>query len=444
MTGESCLILSIKEFCSMHISTERPAASAYFHITISQPAAVAGLQKQLLRLSFLNLFLVSCMGLLLRSFPFLSSFPLQYKNVLHGHSHFAFGGWVMPILLALILKIFPDIAQKVAYKHWRNIVYMLFLSAYGMLLSFPVQGYAAVSIFFSTISVFAGFYLAIVIWKVTQHNTDIAIKFLRAGLVYLVLSSIGPFATGPIMAMGYTGSPLYHNAIYFYLHFQYNGWFVFALLAVLYKMLSGKEHHGKRVFVLFNIACVPAFALSVLWNEPGIVFNIIGGVAALLQVAGVVYIVKDIALLQWHNRFSQSLFTLAIIAFAVKNILQLASAFPVVAHMAAAYRNFVIAYLHLVLLGFVSLFAISVILQVYQFTVSRFIRICFYVFLLAFITTELLLVLNASEVLTGFPIPHFAGLMLFFTCFFPVAFMGLFKGIGFHSKTTVSAALASV
>ncbi|HET7896989.1 MAG TPA: hypothetical protein VFL47_04955, partial [Flavisolibacter sp.] len=104
------------------------------------------LQRQLLVISFCNLLLVSLLGVLLRSFPFLSSFPLTYQHLLHGHSHFAFGGWVMPVLLALVLKNFSELSEQITFQHWRNIAVLTLLSAYGMLASFPVQGYAAVSI----------------------------------------------------------------------------------------------------------------------------------------------------------------------------------------------------------------------------------------------------------------------------------------------------------
>lgn len=127
------------------------------------------LQHWLLMFSFANLFITACLGVLLRAFPFLSSFPLDYKNVLHGHSHFAFGGWVMPVLLALVLKSFPELRNAVAYRHWRNIAMLMLVSAYGMLVSFPFQGYKAISISFSTLSLIAGFYMAIMSWKGSRN-----------------------------------------------------------------------------------------------------------------------------------------------------------------------------------------------------------------------------------------------------------------------------------
>ncbi|RYZ61966.1 MAG: hypothetical protein EOO14_03690, partial [Chitinophagaceae bacterium] len=83
------------------------------------------LQQHLLVLSFVNLLVVALLGVLMRGFPFLQNFPLNYKNILHGHSHFAFTGWVMLVLFVLLLKNFPALKEKVAYLHWRNIAILI-------------------------------------------------------------------------------------------------------------------------------------------------------------------------------------------------------------------------------------------------------------------------------------------------------------------------------
>jgi hypothetical protein len=150
------------------------------------------LQFRLLRLAFLNLLIISAIGLLVRSLPFISHFPLEYKNLLHGHSHFAFGGWVMPALLALVIKYFPELSRKVHYTHWKNISILMMGSAYGMLLSFPVQGYKAVSITFSTLSIAAGYYLAIVLWKALKEvEIKVSHSFIKWGLFYMAINSHG-------------------------------------------------------------------------------------------------------------------------------------------------------------------------------------------------------------------------------------------------------------
>jgi hypothetical protein len=397
----------------------------YKPITESSAEKIQQLQKNLVLFSFVNLFIVACLGVVLRSFPFVDSFPFQYKNLLHGHSHFAFGGWVMPILMALILKYFPAIALLVKYKHWRNIAALFLVSAYGMLLSFPVQGYKAVSITFSTLSIFASFYMVIVMWKLLSNYAQApSAKFLKAGLFYLTISAIGPFATAPIIAMGEAGTPIYYNAIYYYLHFQYNGWFTFAILAVIYKMLESKriKTNGSLVFTLFNLAVIPTFFLSVLWNQPGIIFNIIGATAAILQVFALFYLLKDIKFLNWKWRGVETVFLLAVSAFILKIVLQLISAIPSVAVLAYQQRNITIAYLHLVLLGFVSLFAFAAIYKK-QVVPSNYFKTGILLFLFSFLTTQTLLIGFAGSNLYGFTIPHYSLQLLIYSCMFPVSIL---------------------
>jgi hypothetical protein len=383
------------------------------------------LQKLLLRLSFINLLIISAIGLLVRSLPFIDHFPLEYKNLLHGHSHFAFGGWVMPALIALLMRNIPELSQKVAYKHWRNISILLMGSAYGMLFSFPVQGYKAVSITFSTLSIGAGYYLAIVLWKALRTvDNRVSYSFIKWGLFYMAISAIGPFATGPLIAMGKQSTPIYFDSIYFYLHFQYNGFFTFFVMALIYKSLerSGKTRYGRKVFGLLNAACIPTFALSVIWNQPPIVFNIIGGVGAILQVIAVIYLIRDMQIIPWLKN-AGILLKISIGAFCLKVLLQLLSALPVFALMGYHQRNLVIAYLHLILLGFISLFIFSMVFDSFQ--ANRPTRFGYSLFLFAFVATELLLVASPFVAIHSLP-----ALLLIFTFFFPLGISYMNYGLG--------------
>jgi hypothetical protein len=106
-----------------------------------------------------------------------------------------------------------------------------------------------------------------------------------------------------------------------------------------------------------------------------------------------------------------------LIAFSVKIILQFFSALPAVALLAYHQRNFVIAYLHLVLLGFISVFVFAQVFAAMK-NDGLFKRgILFFFF--SFISTELLLVANAFSL----DIPYYAQLLFVFTCFFPISFL---------------------
>jgi len=381
------------------------------------------LKRRVTSLAFCNLVIVAVIGVVIRSYPLVSiSFP-SYKNLLHAHSHFAFGGWVLPVLFVLVLKYFPEVETGIAVKHLRNIAGLMLVSAYGMLLSFPFQGYAAVSISFSTLSILSTFYMTVVFWQASSTKNSVSsILFLRTGLVFLILSSAGPFATAPLIAMGKSGSALYFNAIYFYLHFQYNGWFTFAVLAVLYKMLerNNARVNSRLVFYLNAVACIPAYFLSTLWSHPPVIFYIAAMAGAVIQVIALFLLLSDLRQIKWEKKFIRHIYQVSVIAFALKIILQLMSSFPGIADLAYAHRNFVIAYLHLVLLGFISAFALAAMLNGNELKVKAVLRFGVILFFISFLLTEMLLVLEAAGLSTGFAGFSYPHLVFIFSLFFPI------------------------
>lgn len=121
--------------------------------------------KRWLRISLFNLLIVSFIGVILRYkiafyFPF-----IDQKNLLHGHSHFAFTGWVSQALYVLLADYLAKQKGDSVLKRYRWLLYANAISAYGMLISFPIQGYGFVSIFFSTLSIIAGYVFALRYWK---------------------------------------------------------------------------------------------------------------------------------------------------------------------------------------------------------------------------------------------------------------------------------------
>jgi hypothetical protein len=120
----------------------------------------------------------------------------------------------------------------------------------------------------------------------------------------------------------------------------------------------------KLMVILLAMACVPAYALSALWvSPPGEVF-VIGFLAAILQLAACVFLIRTLLaifpqlVLQLPGT-ALGLFILAISFFILKNAIQFFSAFEEINLLAYEVRNFVIAYLHMVFIGFCSLFLIG-------------------------------------------------------------------------------------
>src|SRR3954469_18815870 len=93
-----------------------------------------------LRISFLNLLIVACLGVILR---YKIAFSLPFINqgyLLHGHSHFAFAGWVTQALMVLLVAYLGDQGLENIFKKYRFLLYANLVTAYGMLVTFPIQG----------------------------------------------------------------------------------------------------------------------------------------------------------------------------------------------------------------------------------------------------------------------------------------------------------------
>ncbi|MBK0402395.1 hypothetical protein I5M27_05325 [Adhaeribacter sp. BT258] len=363
-----------------------------------------------LKIAFLNLLVVAMLGLFLRWQFVQPTEGVNFKNFLHAHSHVALLGWLYSaFFIAFLPSYLPEnLSRK---KSYRWLFYLAQASVLGMLICFPIQGYAMFSITFSTLHILFSYGFIYRFLKdckqsdLVKNQHQFSFKFIKAALFFLALSSLGPWAMGPIMATGNSFTQLYYNAIYFYLHFQYNGWFSFAALSLFFWLLEHYQitFNRQKATVFFRLlfwACLPAYLLSILWIKPDFWVYLIAGISALVQLIALALFGR-ISLAFWPQLsdklgfWSRSLMLLAFTAFALKILLQAVSAIPYFADLIYNIRHFIIGYLHLVLIGFISLFLFSWFLQMGWISMkNRMAKIGLVVFLLAFLLTEALLFLQ--------------------------------------------------
>jgi hypothetical protein len=264
--------------------------------------------RRWLTLSFLNLLLVATLGVILRyKIAFYLPFVDQ-KFLLHSHSHFAFSGWITQTLMVLMIHYLALKSGEAMLKRYRWLLYANCLTAYGMLITFIFQGYAFFSISFSTLSIFVSYFFAVYYLKDLARLKEKAVShyWFKAALIFSVLSSVGAFSLAYMMANKIMAQNLYLAAIYFFLHFQYNGWFFFAgmgLFVTRLEQLPATAGMLKKVFWLFCLACPPAYFLSALWLPfPFVVYCIII-VAVAAQLVGWGIMIK---VLVQHKEFMQT------------------------------------------------------------------------------------------------------------------------------------------
>jgi len=321
------------------------------------------------RLALFNLMLVAFAGVILR---YKIAWPLTFvdqKNFLHAHSHFAFAGWVSQALMALLTGYLAEKNNNAHFNKYKLLMYANLFTAYGMLFSFAAQGYAFLSILFSVLSILVSYIFIIVYWRDLSALQDSSSShyWFKAALVFNAISSLGPFMLAYMMASKHIIQHLYLASVYFFLHFQYNGWFFFVCMGLLCHQLE-KYHISqqklKQVFWLFAIACVPAFFLSALWLKipQWLYFFVI--IAACMQLLGWWLLVKiagnvTIEIKRSIPRLGTYLFLLSAIALTIKLFLQTGSVIPFLSKLAFGFRPIVIGYLHLVLLAVITIFLIA-------------------------------------------------------------------------------------
>lgn len=271
------------------------------------------------------------------------------------------------------------------------------VSVLGMLLTFPFQGYALGSIIFSTLHILLSYIFAVFIYRDTKDKKSISRKFAMAAILFMVISSIGPFALAPIIANGLKETIWYDLAIYFYLHFQYNGWFILSIVSFIAFSIKTKDNDNwQRAYNLFLISTILNFSLSTLWTDPGWVINIISVLSSLMQFHAMFLISKDILIhLRTIDKFKSNVMKVIFGLFLIKVFFALVGSIQEVAMFVYYNRNLVIGYLHLVFLGIVTPFFFMKIandLDILKSTKHKRI-IVFY--LVVFLLSELLLTLTS-------------------------------------------------
>lgn len=340
-------------------------------------------------------FIAALLGVFLRFF-FVSFVPANFRYVVHAHSHIALLGWVYLALSTLFYWMYFSKADM--GKIYRRIFLFTQVTLLGMLFTFPFTGYAFLSITFSTAFLLASYMLTWFVMTKTPsiHKKSFSFRCIKASLWYLVFSSIGPWALGGIMATLGKTSIWYKIAIYFYLHFQYNGWFILALVGILFyffqkQQLTLERDRFERFFYLLNGGIILSFFLSVLWTDPHWLFYALGFLGAIFQImAFMEFFSMVLPLWKQYQSLPTATKLLRIAAFllVVKIILQLLSAHPYFAALTFQYTDFVIGYLHWTFLGLVSICLFAFLMN------SGLVRIsqgAIYIYLAAFFISEALI-----------------------------------------------------
>ncbi len=354
--------------------------------------------KKWILICFGNFLIAALMGLLLRLQFVAPVGNVNYQFLLHGHSHIAMLGWVYLALFALIYHFFIP-KNNENEKKFNRLFWITEGAVIGMMIAFPLQGYALFSIVFSTIHIFSSYYFVRLVWKNLETNLVPERYLIKTALFFMILSTCGIWCLGPAVGLLGKTSAFYQIAIQFFLHFQFNGWFIIAVLALLFHQMQLKVEN--RVFFSFYkwliVGTVLTFALPVSWFISSPILTWINGVGVVVQL---VAFAKLILMLRPQfgefyaklKEIEKIVYSFALLSLGLKVLVQLVVIFPDMALVSHQVRNFVIGFIHMIMLGVITGFLLGFLLNAKVINrKNRFSEYGIKIFLMGFILTEFLL-----------------------------------------------------
>lgn len=322
---------------------------------------------------FINFFVASIMGFLLRLLHITEISFVDFKHMMHAHSHVAMLGWLFLLLYGIILDglLAREESKKPIY---RFLFWAAQVCVVGMMISFPIQGYGPASLIFTTGHLLiAYFVVGKLFFKIRNTNPSTRL-FIQTALILMAISTLGVWSLAAVKAAVFGSTAMYYASIQFFLHFQFNGWFTFAALGLVLHQIgqSGKQpspaHLVRWFYGLLMVSLVLTYALSVAWSNPAEWLFWTNGIGVLIQLMALVLFFRIISLYTdvfsaGADRFTRFLYILAICSFAAKILIQTAVVIPQVAVISYTIRPFVVGFIHLTMLGSISLYLIGYLIS---------------------------------------------------------------------------------
>lgn len=322
-----------------------------------------------IRISSFYLLGAAAIGLLLR-WAFVSEVSwLHYRFWVHGHSHVGILGWIFISLVVLFNSFFVS-KEAASHNGIKYSLYGIAVAVLGMGIAFPLQGYGFYSIAFSSIHGLASYYCLYLLNR-SIKSTGIAEAYLRIAIGFYVFSTLALWALPLIMILGMQGEAVYYWAVQFYLHFQFNGWVIFGCLALFFKWADFENINlnmkYERLFrLLLTLSCLGTYSLAIAWSNPEKIIFFINSFSVVIQFAALVAFVLMVyesrkLLYRKSEYWFRILLGVAVFSFMLKIGIQTLIVMPEFAKISFTIRNFVIGFIHLILLGLGTFFMLAMI-----------------------------------------------------------------------------------
>lgn len=318
--------------------------------------------------SLISLGTIGLLGLLLRSKIVFSIPFINYNHLVEAHSRFTFSGWVtLALLLLMVKELLPGSESKKKYN-------MLFagisITSWMLLIVFLWKGYNSLSIIVSLFFILLTYIFSCVFVRdILKARLGPGVRWLAvSSMICLVISSFGLFIIDYIYFNHSFEAFLYRDSLFTYLHFQYNGFFSLSIMALFFNNIksiipdSAKRSMNNFIAALL-ISVVPSLFLSYLWQDPNTLFRILAIAGSIFVLAACLLFVRTSVKLRsaftTEKPVIRFLILISMGSFVLKLFLQCFTIFPVIGNAIFGNRPVIMGFLHLVFLGFASLFILA-------------------------------------------------------------------------------------
>lgn len=383
----------------------------------------------------------SLLGLTMR---YLMNYPIPFLNLeflLHSHSHFVFYAWAtMALSTAFVVYLLPE--EKKNSISYALIFWILHFSSYGMLITFILQGYKVPSIVFSSIATFVFYWFAVIFIKdIRKSDVNPLVKYFSyIAVISFVISSLGPYFLAYFSASGKTEPLFVNGALYFYLHFQYDGWFTFAVITLFLHWLFSKDIAFDsaliyKFFVLLAFSIFPGYALSIIGLTDAYWVNLSANISIIAQLIAVVLLIKFFfqskkEISSHLSYITKLLWLIAFFSFVGKTLMQSLSIEPVIMDFVFNFRPVVIGFLHLIFLCIISFFIFGFFIEKLQIKYAENLLSKWgtNLFVVATLYTEAILFTESFGAFFGIAMPSFNLMLLYVTAALSLALIIMLAG----------------
>lgn len=299
---------------------------------------------------------------------------LDLGNIRHAHSHLMYLGWATPALFALIARQLPGFAGPARKVIGATLAAALL--AYPLFLAFGYQPVAFGGARVPLAAVAAG--LNMLVWYVfaglyVQARRGLSPTRARLlwdmALTFLLLATLGAWGLTLLKPLGLDGPAWSTALIHVFLDLFSEGWFVLAVLGLAYAALRPAGQGGGHWSLwLVGLGLLVTFALGMPASFVPPVLKMLARFSAALVAVGL--LVNVWILWKALRGGRRGLWRLPLMLLAVKLIVQLiVSVWP--GAWWAEMHTLRVFYLHLMLLGFVTLGLVAAATSVWGRAATR-------------------------------------------------------------------------